>query len=686
MKNIIFILLITNLAQAQVFLGLGASSSKKEFNYLERLYPNLENRNENLILVNGNRGATTLEDMVGDPANYFDKYVGGILSSQGLQPKDVTYIWLKSASLDNNINTLTQSQYVDYEVGLFNQVLDIINSKYPNVKAIYLSGRHDGYVNQHVAPRAYYNYLAVQEICDNGRAILAHPFYEQQWGENYTSDGVHPNEEGLDLAVNYMIKWYSNNTDWFTNKVIEPPDTIPTLTNKDHTGFNGENWFEVFNPASADTMLLLNVIPKGEGFTLRFRADKDSNLIASTERLIAMHNMLKRNNRTVYVIYNTDVHDWQPQLVVSRVKELIDNRIAIIAVEADNEYYSKCDYDWNVYLNKFLPIRVALLNAYPTLPFLICVTGRPLDSNGNGFKDSDDILGGRLDHKKWNDQAAAYLKTAPPFDGVVAHIYNNQRELNSIINIPEQRAYNYTNSYTDLEEYYSTLLAEWETAGKDHWRKSTAYYNRLFPGRTWVTEWGIVEAQIRNTYATSSIYYWVWENYYDKYRVFLNHNGMAKSIAGAWYPGRVIDDSRTLTARADAFTYEAFRKGGFINARYLYSSSGSVGWMNERSVAGYEINKVESTKSGNYSFGSELNNQICFKDTTIVLGYNTVVDSIIETVEIKPVIESTELEHGGVKSTMMIEYEMQFFEYDTIYKQVPITDVIQIPTECEGGN
>lgn len=691
MKKLLLIALIFTclFANAQVFLGMGASSSKMEFDYLQQKFPTIPNRNENLILINGNKPSVSLEDMSNDPDRYFDVYVGAILKENNITPDMVDYIWLKTASLRQDIANVPRDDFIQYEVELWNNVLNEVNARFPNA-TIYLSGRHEGYgMAKHAAPHAEYNYYSVQQICDNGRAIFAHPFFLQTWGENYTLDGVHPNQMALDSAVNYMIRWYSANTDWFLDKpvVIEPdPEPLPSPSNKDFTGFNGEHWFTVFNPSSADSMLLLNVIPPGEGFTLRFRADKDSFLIDNTKKLIETDKLLKRNNRQLYVIYTTDVEITLPQIVVDRINELTANRIAVIAVEADNEYYAKArsNFDFSVYKALFLPIRTALLNAYPTLPFLICIPSRPYDSNGNGFKESDDILGGRIDNKKWNDAAAEYLKTAPPFDGIVIHIYQNANELPSLPKAPSPFLYTPGN-YPELTDYYNKILAEYNSTGKALWEKTLDYLNRVFPGRdVYVTEWGITGAEIRNTWATGYIYYDIWMNYADRFKVLLNHNGMARTVAGAWYPGRSIDNNKgALTTRVDAFVYEAFRNGGYVNAQYNYSSAGATAWMMERSVPGYEISKVDNNSSGNFSFGSDKNIEICFKDSTIIIGYDKVIAAVDSTQFSKPVSETVSLNHNGVSSTMIMNYEVTYFEYDTTWREVPITQIIQIPFTCK---
>ena len=55
-----------------VFLGLGASSPERELNTLMNIvYPEITDRNTDLVFVNGNKGGTTIEKMLDNWNQYF---------------------------------------------------------------------------------------------------------------------------------------------------------------------------------------------------------------------------------------------------------------------------------------------------------------------------------------------------------------------------------------------------------------------------------------------------------------------------------------------------------------------------------------------------------------------------------------------------------------------------------------
>ncbi len=679
-KLLIALLMLQITANAQVFLGLGASVSKMEFDYLMDKYPTIPNYNENLILVNGNKPATTLEDML-NGKDYFERYVADILNNAEVDPAEVDYIWFMSASLSNNINSLNKDQYVAYEVGLFKQILTLIHQYYPNA-TVYLSGRGEGYADRHKAPRAEYDYYAVKQITDEGLAILAHPFYLQPWSESYTTDGVHPNEQGLSLAYNYMVDWYTKNTNWFTIK----PDTIKPpvfIVNKNNTGFNGQQWFGVFNPATADSTILLNLIPEGEGFTLRFRADKDSNLLNSIELLKQQNELLKRHNRSMQVIYCTDVVYASPQSVVSNVAGLINAGVAIVAVEADNEFYA-INPDFNYYRSKFLPIRQMLLQSFPTLPFTIFICPRPYDSNGNGVKDDDDILGGRADHRAWNIEVKNYLITAPAFDGISTHIYLNNRELPSIAIPPTKFIYNYNDDYPTLTAYYQKILSEYE-ANKSLWQRQIDYLNREFPNKdVYVTEFGITGSDLRNTWATSYIIYDIFTNYYTNFKYLLLHNGFARTNTGIASWPTMKETGNKLFARSDYYMYQSFRSGGYVNADKLYSTSGPTSWMATGSNYNYAIKVSDDDLGATFSFGTEPEApQICYKDTVVITGYDTILTGYDTTYVTSPLQNETTIVVNGTSVRTVQYWSVEDPILTPIYALEPKYSTITIPIQCK---
>lgn len=627
-----------------VYLSLGASSPKKEFTMLQSMYPTFSDKNNKLKLVNGCVGGKSWEDIsIG-----WDSYINTALtnlSAQGLTANDVSVIWFKSDALSNNINTLTQEEYLAYAQSYAIDCINKIAQEFPNCKIIYLSGRHwgkDGSV--HAEPRAYYNQLVTKQLVQkriegavsiSPLIVWAHPFYtgspdelgisansfNHTWQLSDMSDDVHPTQDAQIRIVNYIHDWFIDEPGkyWFTNQnYSEPQDTVIEFKGAhENVSFHWQNGFDpVYTAQDYKDIVELG----GKELPFRFRVFDDK--LDSVTReididgiydLLILNDTLNANGITLSGVFCVDY-----QLDVNTLIEYIDMfktfGVKIIAIEGDNEAYSKLT--WEQYIAYIKPMRDALLVAYPDLPFLYPSAGRPSDSDNNGIlKSPGDILGGRSAHKVWNDKLAIHISTAPPIDGIVTHLYPNQYEMAESSQVPMEVVFYYTVFNQEMENYYNDVISETQNAVV-HYQKTFDYLSWRFPNRDiYVTEFGTPTESMRNSIAFSNYIWTVLNQFHGKAKYWFFHNGFSPTTAGSKYSSRRTDTETGNLRRTEWYTIQMFRNmpenavpytygnspdfylpsnvsylGGFYN----YSGSGNSMWMTKESKAGYVIDGIHT--------------------------------------------------------------------------------------------
>ncbi len=406
------------------------------------------------------------------------------------------------------------------------------------------------------------------------------------------------------------------------------------------TGFNGTNWFDVQTPQ--DVVWLKEMLPEGGCFTLRYRADKDG--AAGAQQLpnvIALHNDLAAVGKHLDVIY-TAAMDATPAVNLAGLQTLVNAGVNVISVEAGNEEYSqnKFNFDFAAYRAAFEPIYEAIVLEYPTMPFSIFLAPRPRDSDGNGVPNSPgDILGGRNDHKHVNDDAIAFLATAPANYAVSVHFYFNENEVPVSASPVPGLAFNPAVFSQDHETYFDQLYHQ--ALASNLWTASIAYLDRVVPGRKrYLTEFGHSNAgALKNTLGYSMAMWRVWNQYRGNFEQALMHNGISPSGTGfifPYSPGKDVNQSTTNMRRLDYWLYSMltrvplntpelptsttlngvgtttmfwFSNDGeaytpnisfagcdlqsasitFVQGQYWYSSSGVTEWMNNGTLPNYSI-------------------------------------------------------------------------------------------------
>ncbi|MBP7400302.1 MAG: hypothetical protein KA954_11990 [Chitinophagales bacterium] len=683
-----------------VFLGLGASSPERELNTLMNIvYPEITDRNTDLVFVNGNKGGTTIEKMLDNWNQYFSGTIEPALKSKGVTASEVDIIWLKSASVDPI--TQTADQYVADKMPYWIQVIGLINTKFPNCKIIYLSSKHWGTLEKHAEPEAYYTSLIMKEIIDeriNGEisgALIAwaHPFhtggsgiansYGHIWyNSDLENDGVHPTAAAQIKVANYMDSWYRNTSAkyWWTNAdfipedtiiIPPPPDTVFAKSTHNNVGFQWQNGFD-FTWTNADYSAFINLVAEGDTIPLRVRIfDKDSNMLRSIDRMLQLNDTCLKYNRTLQVVFcidvETDVH-W----FINYLDEFAQENLNVIAIEGDNEYYfakqDGKDHSIEYYLSKMIPFRDTLLSYYPTLPFI-----HPTALARPGKKNK---------YAKWETGLIAYMKTAPKIDGVVLHFYPNEVELPVTKNILVPRAYNYPALDQSVNDYYAQMISEFPNA----YALADYAFNYLqtnYSRDVWVTEFSTPTGEIKNSLAFSSYIWELLNRYEHNAKYWFYHNGFSPPVSSpgvrnnsnradvsTGYVNRsdyyVIQMFRNMPADAEYFNYVSgsstksnLPNSNYLSGQYNYSSSGFAPWMdNKTSKAGYEIDGI---KAGNnpvtgLAFGYYYPDVITACDTFTITICDTVYSHHIEYDTVYP-------------QTVLID-TIYTFSQDTIYSEV----------------
>ena len=386
-------------------------------------------------------------------------------------------------------------------------------------------------------------------------------------------------------------------------------------------GFNGTNWFRV--QTLNDISLMVDAAPK-KGFVLRFRADKPYlPLDEEVQKVIELHNQFDTSSKEFNVIFTADI-DADENIMFDAIDTLIVAGVNVVCVEAGNEYYSKeqANFDFEYYKQKFEPIRQLLLDHYHEIPFSIFVAPRPKDSN---------ILGGRNDHKQFNDDVAEYMKTAPKKDGVSVHIYYGGNEAPVIIDTLDKQDIKEQEYNEEADTYYREMYEQ--SQASELWEATINYLDEKFEGiDVWITEFGFNSAgTLKNTlsYATAMFAIWAQWRDYPSIKALCEHNGVSPTNTGCITPvDSELDDYDGVNAprtsyfafkcasnlfNTDSLVFPYITLGDIndvevtipedkavvsaiaknVSGKYYYSSSGKAPFMSRRSDRSFEIDGVK---------------------------------------------------------------------------------------------
>lgn len=185
-----------------VFLSIGMSNTTQEFREFLKMVDADPEKNPQLVVVDGAQGGWDAA-MISDPAaDFWNRIDTQRLPNRGVTPQQVQVVWLKEA---DRRPTLPFPQDAQKLQGELLKIVQIIKSRYPNTKIVYLSSRtYAGYATTPLNPEpfAYQSGFAVKWLIqqqiegdpelnfDPANGEVKAPWLA--WGPYLWTDGVGP--------------------------------------------------------------------------------------------------------------------------------------------------------------------------------------------------------------------------------------------------------------------------------------------------------------------------------------------------------------------------------------------------------------------------------------------------------------------------------------------------------------
>ena len=228
-----------------VWLSIGMSNTTQESQAFLSLMQTYSGKNPKLTLIDGAIGGQDI-NLINNPAAVYWDSVYNRLANAALSPAQVQVIWFKEAEPQP-----TDTSFATYPDALktkFKSVMQILKSKFPNLKLCYLSSRiYGGYAttSQNPEPFAWYSGWSVKRLIADqisGDAALQYSGGNPSaawlsWGpylwangatprsdgltwlrEDFVSDGTHPSTLGRQKVAQLLLQFFSTDEttkSWF---------------------------------------------------------------------------------------------------------------------------------------------------------------------------------------------------------------------------------------------------------------------------------------------------------------------------------------------------------------------------------------------------------------------------------------------------------------------------------------
>lgn len=150
-----------------VWLSIGMSNTTQETQAFLTLMQTFPDKNSNLVLIDGAVGGQDIKLINNNAAPYWSM-VNDRLSAENISPEQVQVIWFLEAEkipADTAFATNPDALKAD-----FKSVMQILKSKYENLKIVYLSSRiYGGYATtkENPEPYAWYNGWTVKRLIED---------------------------------------------------------------------------------------------------------------------------------------------------------------------------------------------------------------------------------------------------------------------------------------------------------------------------------------------------------------------------------------------------------------------------------------------------------------------------------------------------------------------------------------
>ncbi len=228
-----------------VWMSIGMSNTTQETQVFLSLLQTFANKNPKLNLIDGAEGGKDIKQINNPAASYWNT-INNRLTNAGLSPEQVQVIWFKEAEAHP-----TDTSFATYPDGLKNKyksVMQMLKTKFPNLKLCYLSNRiYAGYATSKLNPEpfAWYTGWTVKRLIEDqisGDASLNYSGSNPSvawlsWGpylwangatprsdglvwlpEDFQSDGTHPSASGRQKVAEMLLQFFSTDEttkSWF---------------------------------------------------------------------------------------------------------------------------------------------------------------------------------------------------------------------------------------------------------------------------------------------------------------------------------------------------------------------------------------------------------------------------------------------------------------------------------------
>ncbi len=186
------------------FLILGYSTAAMTGRFVKSIYES-QTDNKQLEIIIGAQGGLDLNAMIDTNEKYWLS-VDSILQTKQTSSEQIQLIWLSTGDIKTYKNSFPEQCYLQIEK--YKQVLQLIKTRYPNIKIVFLSDRtYAGYIGENangpkelMEPTAYYSGWTIKWLIEKqikselGYTADSIPFID--WGPSLWTDGTKGNKKG----------------------------------------------------------------------------------------------------------------------------------------------------------------------------------------------------------------------------------------------------------------------------------------------------------------------------------------------------------------------------------------------------------------------------------------------------------------------------------------------------------
>ena len=231
-----------------VWISIGMSNTTQETSAFIPVAMAYSAKNPKLILVDGAEGGQDILKINSEQAPYWQT-VSNRLNAAGVTVSQVQVIWYKEAEISPKDTAF--ATYPNSLKDKFIVSMQMLRSKFPNLKLVYLSSRtYAGWATGTLNPEPYawYSGWAVKRLIEdqiNGLSALSYSGNQPQsawlsWGpyfwtdgtkprkdgvtwiqSDYQSDGVHPSNSGRLKVANMLLQFFTSDPTcipWFISQ------------------------------------------------------------------------------------------------------------------------------------------------------------------------------------------------------------------------------------------------------------------------------------------------------------------------------------------------------------------------------------------------------------------------------------------------------------------------------------